>query len=596
MSRIGVFISSVQSEFAEERLALRDRLRDDPLLSRFFDPFLFEDLPASDRRPENVYLEEVERHEIYVGLFGRDYGNAAAGELSPTEREFDRASQSGAHRLVFVRDIMGQERDARMQSLIHKAEAEIVRKSFATEVELLTGFHAALVDYLDGKGLIRSGPFDASPCAEATVKDLDEDKLRHFLHTARNVRQLPLSANASVDDLLEHLSLKRDGVLTNAALLLFGKAPQRFFISSEVRCAYFHGTEVTKPIPSYQVYRGTVFELVDQAVDFVLARIALAVGTRAESARVPAEYEIPPEVVREAIVNAVAHRDYAENGSVQVMLFLDRLEVWNPGRLPPPLTLPKLRVPHRSIPANPLLADGLYLVRYIERFGTGTVDMIERCRDAGLPEPEFAVDGDFIARIRRRSGDSGTEGARRRGEEIPTDTSTSGEESHRYVTQLFEAIDEPADSFIPLTSQSLARIHDIPTDSLRAVVSSYDHAASTLPYEGDVLSLAAALGAMRVAAPDLFQKAARDELRFDEVASFLNLPQWRVPVRVAKRIEEPWRRLTAGGIAGADAVDRLDANVLYYVSGSVPRFGMAPRVLPAMCGAIDQSFRMRGAT
>ena len=595
MSRIGVFISSVQSEFEEERLALRNRLREDPVLSRFFDPFLFEDLPASDRRPEDVYLDEVERREIYVGLFGRDYGNAAPGELSPTEREFDRASRSGAHRLIFVRDTTGQQRDPRMRSLIDKAQAELVCKSFAMEVELLTGLHVALVDYLVGKGLVRSGPFDASPCAGATVQDLDEDKLKHFLHTARNVRQLPLSANASVDDLLEHLSLKRDGALTNAALLLFGKAPQRFFISSEVRCAHFHGTEVTKPIPSYQVYRGTVFELVDQTVDFVLARIALAVGTRAESARVPAKYEVPPEVVREAIVNAVAHRDYAENGSVQVMLFSDRLEVWNPGRLPPSLTLPKLRVSHRSIPANPLLAEGLYLARYIERFGTGTVDMIERCRDAGLPEPEFAVDGDFIARIRRRFGDSGTEGVRRRGEEVEMDTSTIGEAAHRYVTQLCEAIDGSPDSFIPLTIRNLVRLHDIPAASLRAVVSSYDHAASTLPYEGDVLSIAAALATMRIAAPELYQKAAKDELMFDEVASFLMLSNWRVPTRVAERLEEPWRRLTEGGIEGASAVDRLDANVLYYVSGSVPRFGMAPRVLPTMCGAIDRSFRMQSA-
>ena len=77
-------------------------------------------------------------------------------------------------------------------------------------------------------------------------------------------------------------------------------------------------------------------------------------------------------MVAEAIVNAVAHRDYASNGSVQVMLFADRLEVWNPGGLPPSLTLAKLRLPHGSVPANPLLAEPLYLTQYIERMGTGT--------------------------------------------------------------------------------------------------------------------------------------------------------------------------------------------------------------------------------
>ena len=79
----------------------------------------------------------------------------------------------------------------------------------------------------------------------------------------------------------------------------------------------------------------------------------------------------------------------------------DRLEVWNPGRLPPPLTTQKLRVPHESIPGNPLLARAMYLVKYIEQMGTGTLDMIGRCVDAGLPEPEFEAAGEFVIRIRR---------------------------------------------------------------------------------------------------------------------------------------------------------------------------------------------------
>lgn len=186
-----------------------------------------------------------------------------------------------------------------------------------------------------------------------------------------------------------------------------------------MKCAHFHGTEVAKPIPSYQVYKGTVFELVDQAVDFVLSKIALRIGTRAESTQAPTAYEIPREVVAEAVVNAVAHRDYTSNGSVQVMLFVDRLEIWNPGSLPPSLTLEKLREPHGSVPRNPLLAEPLYLTKYIERMGTGTGDMIRRCRDAGLPEPEFSLPDGFVTTIRRKSristgqvtGEAGTKSA-----------------------------------------------------------------------------------------------------------------------------------------------------------------------------------------
>ena len=217
----------------------------------------------------------------------------------------------------------------------------------------------------------------------------------------RSVRQFPLREDAPTEDLLRHLDLMKNGGLTNAAMLLFGKAPQRFLISSAIKCAHFHGTRVAKPIPSYQIYKGTVFELVDQAVDFVLSKIALSVGTRAESIEVPLAYEIPKEVVTEAIVNAVAHRDYTDTSSVQVMLFADRLEVMNSGGLPPPLTVEKLRVPHESAPRNPLLAQCMYLRGYIEQMGTGTLDMIRRCADADLAEPEFVASGGLVTTIRR---------------------------------------------------------------------------------------------------------------------------------------------------------------------------------------------------
>lgn len=103
----------------------------------------------------------------------------------------------------------------------------------------------------------------------------------------------------------------------------------------------------------------------------------------------------------EAIVNAVAHHDYTDSSSVQVMLFANRLDVVNSGRLPPPLTVEKLRVAHESVPGNPLLAQSMYLRGYIERMGTGTVDIIRHCAKAGLPEPEFVARGNFVTTIRR---------------------------------------------------------------------------------------------------------------------------------------------------------------------------------------------------
>ncbi|MCY4648647.1 MAG: DUF4062 domain-containing protein [Gammaproteobacteria bacterium] len=443
MTPIRIFISSVQSEFARERRRLRDYLRGDPLMRRFFDVFLFEDVPASDRRPDEVYLDEVERCEIYVGLFGTDYGFEDANGISPTEREFDRATDLEKHRLIFLKGAERGGRHPKMRALIGRAQGGLVRKRFATSAELVSGLYAALVQYLETRQLLHFGPFDAAHCSGAALDDLNVEGMYRFIRVARRSRQFPLPEETPPADLLRHLNLLNRGRLTNAAVLLFGRTPQRFLISSEVKCAHFHGTGVAKPIPSHQVYKGTVFELVDQAVDFVMSKIALTVGTRAETVQAPVAYEIPKEVVTEAIVNAVAHRDYTDNSSVQVMLFADRLEVMNSGRLPPPLTVEKLRVAHQSLPANPLIAESMYLLRYIEKMGTGTVDMIRRCAEAGLPEPEFEAGAGFITRIWRPT-DNGRQlgSARVTTQETQGETRETTQEDRETTQQLAKTIQE----------------------------------------------------------------------------------------------------------------------------------------------------------
>ncbi|MDR1898331.1 MAG: transcriptional regulator, partial [Prevotellaceae bacterium] len=104
-------------------------------------------------------------------------------------------------------------------------------------------------------------------------------------------------------------------------------------------------------------------------------------------------------MIEEAIVNAVAHRDYDSTGSVQVMLFADRLEIRNPGQLPPALTIEMLKHDHASYPRNPLIAETLYYAKYIEKMGTGIQDMVRLCMDYGLPAPEFTMKDGFVATI-----------------------------------------------------------------------------------------------------------------------------------------------------------------------------------------------------
>lgn len=401
--RLKIFVSSVQKEFKQIRLDLKAFLLGDAFLHRFVsEVFLFEELPATDRRADQVYLEQVERCDIYLGIFGYEYGNEDQDGVSPTEYEYNHAAKHRKTRLVYVWGSDEKRRAPKMRRLASKAGSELIRRRIEDFSALCSEVYASLVDYLDNIGALRVPPFDTSACDRANLKDLSRKRIDWFLETARRERGFPLKSNTTTQALLIHLNLFEHGKPTNAAMLLFGTKPQRFHRTAETKCMHCHGTEYRRPFASMQVYGGDLFEQANQARDFVLAKINRAIGTRATSITAPATYELPPDAIGEAIVNAIAHRDYHSNASVEVRLFTDRLEVWNPGRLPGTLTLDDLRKDHPSVPNNPLIAESLYLTRYIEKAGSGTQRMIELCRSAGLPEPQFEQrSGSFVITLWR---------------------------------------------------------------------------------------------------------------------------------------------------------------------------------------------------
>ncbi|MFH0736069.1 MAG: DUF4062 domain-containing protein [bacterium] len=395
MKKLKIFISSVQKEFVEERLELFYYLKSDPLLGLFFEPFLFENLPASDQRVDESYLSELNKSDIYLGLLGVEYGNENIDGVSPTEIEYLEATRLYKTRFVFVKGSSSIIRQIKMETLINKIGLDLIRKRFNSKIELIAGIYASLVKYLMEKELIRYTPFDSTVCLNASLYDIDSEKVNRFINRANSVRNFPLLPNSAIEEVFMHLNLLNNKQLTNSAILLFGKSPQNFILSSEVKCAHFHGNEVSKPIPSYQLFKGDLFELVDKSVDFVLSKINVEVGARTFTTQVPVNYEIPRAVVAEAIVNAIVHRDYSSNGSVQIMLFSNRLEIWNPGNLPASLSLQQLRVTHGSVPFNPLIAEPMYLAGYIEKLGSGTKDMITLCKKAGLAEPDYLLEDGF---------------------------------------------------------------------------------------------------------------------------------------------------------------------------------------------------------
>lgn len=186
-------VALAEVEAKETDKALAEYLFADPLLRRFFETFLFErDIPASDRRPDEVYLDEVRNGDLYLGLFGNGYGRENKAGLSPTHLEYNEATRLGKTRLIFVRGMTDDVKHPKMRALINDAGDSLIRRRFNSVEELIAAVYASLVRILEERELIRFGPFDATFCRNATLDDLDEEKIIRFLVLARRGRHFPL--------------------------------------------------------------------------------------------------------------------------------------------------------------------------------------------------------------------------------------------------------------------------------------------------------------------------------------------------------------------------------------------------------------------
>lgn len=245
--------------------------------------------------------------------------------------------------------------------------------------------------------------WDERICEDAGLEDIDEEKVRWFLIESKKQRRLDISKDAPIKEALMRLKLMQNGMLTNASILLFGKSPQQFFIQSEVKCIRFKGIKVTAPMIDMKVMEGNLIDQVREAEKFIFNHISLASWIEDRKIQRQEMWEYPPNAIREALVNAIAHRDYISTSKVQVRIFDDRMEFWNPGRLPVEWGIEKLKVEHESMPFNPLIAKCFFWVKYAEDVGTGTNKIIEWCVDRGLPEPEFEFTGTSIVVTFRKS-------------------------------------------------------------------------------------------------------------------------------------------------------------------------------------------------
>jgi ATP-dependent DNA helicase RecG len=245
--------------------------------------------------------------------------------------------------------------------------------------------------------------WDQEPCADAGLADIDEKKLQRFLKIAIRARNLQLNVELPLAEILEKLSLTKKGRITNAAIALFGKQPQRFFNHLEVRAARFKGTDKREFIEN-KVFDGDLFELLERAEAFLNVYNQISSYIPKDSWQRVDRPEYPYDALREAVINALIHRDYYNRRATNsIAVFDDRIEIWNAGKLPPGYTIDTLKGPHSSVPNNPTIAQMFFLCGRIEKWGRGTQNIIDDCRKHGIPDPEFSENSGGIQVTFRKS-------------------------------------------------------------------------------------------------------------------------------------------------------------------------------------------------
>ncbi len=225
----------------------------------------------------------------------------------------------------------------------------------------------------------------------ATLDEIDPQAVEYFLRRARRSGRIAEdSAEADLPTLLKNLHLTTEnGKLKNAALLLFGKDPEKFFISSYFKIGRFGKTE--DDLKFQDVIHGNLIQMADQVVERLKAKYLVS-PIRYEGLQRIEELQYPEAALREAIFNAIVHRDY-RGAPTLLRVYDDKLSIWNAGGLPEELTIEMLRGPHPSYPRNKNIAEIFFKAGFIETWGRGMALMKRECENVGLPAPTVVESG-----------------------------------------------------------------------------------------------------------------------------------------------------------------------------------------------------------
>ncbi|MFA5262540.1 MAG: ATP-binding protein [Opitutaceae bacterium] len=414
-----IFISSVQKELELERATIAGLITTDPFLLQHCVPLLFEKEPPPPRPSRQPYLEALRGCAIYVLIIANEYGQPD-GELSATHHEYRQAQELKLPTIVFLKGLKDDTRSPEVRALIAETKKdgytyrrfhdredlkpfmlESLRRTLAETYHL----KATSAEVSESEQLIEAAStFESAVLADVSGKLLDEELLAEFNRQATGAGQKS-DARPVWESLHTRGLAVRDpqyGIyrVTAATWLLFGTRPADHFPQCEILADAYDDIRVSGRPKGQVGINAPLPHALNQALKFIddhtfhPRRVVGLNNMRLD--------EYPLSALREALVNAVAHRSYEDRSrKIFVRLFRDRIEIASPGYPPKPLTLSKLRKgDYRPCSRNPLIAQTLAMLAVMEQRGSGFARMRDAMLNHGLAEPKIELqDGYFVVTL-----------------------------------------------------------------------------------------------------------------------------------------------------------------------------------------------------
>ena len=400
-----VFLSSNQTEFAKYRQLIKEEFEKDFFLKSLFDVFLFEDSPSSGLSPENTFLEEVRKSDVYIGLIGSDYGTIKENGLSATEEEYDEFHASNENSFFYIQNV--DKRDEKSEEFILKIQPDNKYTFFDDELDLIDEIKKSLVKFIE-EGQKENDNFDKKLILNSSIDDIDDESYKLFFDLLKEDDSYVKLKD--MDD--KAYPLERIGAgenvngafhFNNAGALFFARNVNKF-LSHEIKMVRFKGTTKFNAIDRVDLH-APLLECIKEFEKFFKRNTNS--GFYIEGFNRINVDEYPIKAVREGFINALAHRNYERSSSfIEFYIFDDRIEIISPGKLKYPLTIEDIKKDEGIGHRNERICEIFYKTNYMEHIGRGISQMRDEMIKFGLDEPEFSEGNDSFKVVFKADGSS----------------------------------------------------------------------------------------------------------------------------------------------------------------------------------------------